>query len=385
MRRLITFLLSACAALTLHGAAPAQAPQAAQPHALATLAAGLEHPWSLAFLPDGRMLVTERPGRLLLIQPGRAPVRVAGTPPVFARKQSGLLEVSLHPRFAQNRLVYLSYVHGTPQANALRLARARLDGDRLTDLRVIFQGPSKGTPVNAGGRLVWLPDETLVLSVGDGWDYREQAQRPGALLGKLVRLTDDGAVPPDNPFVGHAGAKPQIWSLGHRHAQGLAYDPVNRRLYAHEHGPRGGDEINVIQRAGNYGWPVATYGRDYSGAVITPFQHRPGLIDPVLHWTPSIAPSGLAVYRGALFPQWRGDLLVTTLAGRHLRRVDLDGAGRVVGQEVLLADLNVRLRDVRVGPEGAVYLLTDEPKGRLLRLTPGADRPRVLARAPDRR
>lgn len=367
-------LLAAGIALALLGAAPA--PSGSRPE-VQEVAGGLDYPWSLAFLPGGRMLVTERVGRLLMLEPGRPPRRVAGVPSVFSHKQSGLLEISLHPRFAETRWVYLSYVHGTGRANELRLARARLQGERLTDLKVIFRGPSKRTPVNAGGRMAWLPDGTLVLSVGDGWDYREQAQVRGSLLGKLVRLRDDGGVPADNPFVVVKGARPEIWSLGHRHAQGLAWDPVRGRLYAHEHGPRGGDEVNVITRGGNYGWPAATYGRDYSGAPVSPFRERPGMTGPLLHWTPSIAPSGLAVYRGAMFSEWRGDLLVTALAGQHLRRVDLDAAGRVIGQETIVAD-GVRYRDVRVGPDGAVYLLTDANPGRVLRLTPG--RTRVAAR-----
>jgi aldose sugar dehydrogenase len=373
MRVVLRSLLAAlCVALA--AGAPTAAPEPGLD--VRRVAGGLEHPWSLAFLPDGRMLVTERPGRLLVLERGRAPRAVAGVPKVFAHKQSGLMEVSLHPRFAETGWVYLTYVHGELRRNELRLARARLVGERLDGLKVIFRGPAKATPVNAGGRMSWLPDGTLVLAVGDGWDYREQAQRPETLLGKLVRLRDDGSVPADNPFVGRPGARPEIWSIGHRHPQGLAYDPVRRTLFENEHGPRGGDEVNVIRRGGNYGWPIATYGRDYSGAPISPFKARPGLTGPLLHWTPSIAPSGLAVYRGGLFPGWEGDLLTTALAGKHLRRVDLDRAGRVLGQEELLADRGVRFRDVRVGPDGAVYLLTDEAEGEVLLVTP---RGRALA------
>lgn len=337
---------------------------------IATVAAGLDHPWSVAFLPDGRVLVTERAGQLRVITDGKLALReIAGVPAVYAHSQGGLFDVLPHPRFAENGLIYLSYSAGTAGSNATRIARARLEDDRLADLKVIFEvTPRKDTPVHFGGRMAWLPDGTLVMTTGDGFDYREQAQRLGTTLGKTIRLRDDGSVPADNPFAGRPGARPEIWSLGHRSPQGLAVDPATGTLYETEHGPRGGDEVNVIRRGGNYGWPIATYGRDYSGAAISPYKRYAGMIDGIVVWTPSIAPSGLAVYRGAMFPEWDGDLIVGALAGQEVRRIDMEG-GRVVGQARLFPELKVRIRDVRTAPDGAIWITTDEDKGRVLRIT----------------
>jgi len=358
----IKHILATMAALLLIAAAP--------PHRITTVASGLDHPWSVAFLPDGRVLVTERAGRLRVIENGKLATQpIAGVPSVYAHSQGGLFDVLPHPRFAENRLLYLSYAGGTPQSNATRIARARLEGDRLVDLRVIFEvAPRKDTPVHYGGRMAWLPDGTLAMTTGDGFDYREDAQRPGRLLGKIVRLRDAGSGPPDNPFVGKPGARGEVWSLGQRNPQGLAVDPATGTLYSHEHGPAGGDEVNVIRRGANYGWPVATFGRDYSGAAISPYRRYKGMADGIVVWTPSIAPSGLAVYRGAMFPEWRGDLILGALAHKHVRRVDLDG-GKVVGQQRLFPELDARIRDVRVAPDGALWLTVDEASGRVLRVT----------------
>ncbi len=337
-----------------------------------TVASGLDHPWSIAFLPGGAgVLVTERGGRLLHIAPGGRPRAIAGVPSPYVASQGGLFDVVLHPGFARNRLLYLSYAAGTPGQNHTRIARARLDGDRLADVKVIFQvGPSKNTPVHFGGRMAFLPDGSLVMSTGDGFDYREEAQRLQSGLGKIVRLADDGRPLASNPFAGRAGAQASIWSYGHRNPQGLAVDPATGRLWAHEHGPQGGDEVNLIRRGGNYGWPVATFGRDYSGATISPFKRYKGMIDAPVVWVPSIAPSGLAVYRGVLWPAWNGDLIVGALAARQVRRIDLDDAGRVVGQQRIFPSITARIRDVRVAPDGAVWLTTDEDQGRVLRVTP---------------
>ena len=339
-----------------------------------TVAAGLVHPWALAFLPDGRMLVTERPGRLRVIEPradGTVAVRaepVPGLPAVMAQGQAGLFDLLLHPQFADNGLLYLSFAHGTPQANHLRVVRARFDGARLHDVTPVFTSqPAKQASQHFGGRLAWLPDGTLVLGMGDGNLERTDAQRLHTHLGKLLRIHGDGSVPGDNPFAGTAGARPEIYSRGHRNPQGLVV--VDGVLYAHEHGSRGGDELNRITRGANYGWPLTTGGIDYTYARITPYRTLPGIEAPLLEWTPSVAPAGLAWYEGALFPAWRGSLFVATLKERSVRRVPLRG-GVPGEQEVLFQELGERLRDVRAGPDGALYLLTDSAEGRLLRVRP---------------
>ena len=340
---------------------------------LDTVADGLAFPWCLAFLPDGAMLVTERGGALRVVRDGALdPVPVAGVPPVFARGQGGLFDVLPHPQFAANRTLYLSYAHGGADGNATRLARARFDGQRLTQLEVLFTAtPLKRPPLHYGGRMLFLPDRTLLLATGDGFVHREAAQRLGNLLGKVVRLQDDGTPAPDNPFAGDAAAESAIWTYGHRNPQGLALvqDGGQTRVYLHEHGPRGGDELNLLRPGANYGWPVATFGIDYNGAVVSPFTEYPGMADPLLHWTPSIAPAGMAYYDGEAFPEWRGDLFVTSLVFRVVERIDLED-GAVVGQERLFAEVGERLRDVRAGPDGHLYLLTDAARGRLIRVSP---------------
>lgn len=354
--------------ITLAVAAGAQVARAEQ---VAVMASGLDHPWSVAFLPGGDVLVTERAGRLLRLTPGNKPRAVSGVPAVRLQGQGGLFDVVLHPKFAENGLVYLSYAAGTKDGNFTRIMRARLDGEKLVDGRVIFQvSPAKDTPVHFGGRMAFMNDGSLVMTTGDGFDYREQAQRLQSGLGKIVRLADDGRPLANNPFVGRKGAQPSIWSYGHRNPQGLAVDPVTGRLWEHEHGPQGGDEVNLIQRGGNYGWPVATFGLDYSGATITPYKRYKGMIDGRQVWVPSIAPSGLAVYRGALWPQWQGDLIVGALVNKELRRLDVDGAGNIIGQERIFPKITARIRDVRAAPDGAVWVTTDEDKGRVLRVTP---------------
>ena len=344
---------------------------AARAERVIEMARGLDHPWSLAFLPDGGVLVTERAGRLLRLEAGRLPMSIAGVPAVYNHSQGGLFDVVLHPQFTHNRLLFLSFAGGTAARNQTRIARARLDGNRLVDVQTIFQvTPAKDTLVHFGGRMAFLPDGSLIMTTGDGFDYREQAQRLQSGLGKIVRLNDQGRALAGNPFAGVKGAQASIWSYGHRNPQGLAFDSVTGRLWAHEHGPRGGDELNLIRRGGNYGWPVATFGLDYSGATISPFKRYKAMIDARQIWVPSIAPSGLAVYRGALWPAWNGDLIIGALAAKQLRRVDVDAAGRVMGQERIFPSLNMRIRDVRVAPDGAIWVTTDEQKGRVLRVTP---------------
>ncbi len=343
-----------------------------------TLAAGLEHPWSLAFLPDGRMLVSERPGRLRVLgRDGRPDPRpVAGTPPVAAVGQGGLLDIALHPRFADNGWIYLSYAGAGPGGAGTEVARGRwvsdARGDRLEDLRVIYrQQPKSGARVHFGSRLVFGRDGMLYVTQGDRGDMA-RAQQRGDLAGKVVRLRDDGSVPDDNPWPDRAGTRPEIFSLGHRSMQGAALHPATGELWTHEHGPQGGDEINVVRAGRNYGWPVITYGVNYGiGTRIGVGTAQPGLEQPVHQWTPSIAPSGMAFYTGERFPGWRGNLFVGALKYRMLVRLELDGE-RVVHEERLLQDAYGRIRDVRQGPDGLLYLLTDEADGRLLRIEPAA-------------
>jgi aldose sugar dehydrogenase len=353
---------------TVYGCLTASAVRAEQVQVMANR---LDHPWCLAFLPNNDVLVTERAGRLWRLGAAGQKRAIAGVPAVRLASQGGLFDVVLHPRFADNGLIYLSYAAGEKGANFTRVTRARLDGDRLVEARVIFQvSPAKDTPVHFGGRMAFLPDGSLVLTTGDGFDYREQAQRLGSGLGKIMRMADDGRPLAGNPFLGKSGAQPHIWSYGHRNPQGLAVDAATGRLWAHEHGPQGGDELNLIQKGGNYGWPVATKGLDYSGATISPFTTYPGMIDGRAVWVPSIAPSGLAVYRGPMWPKWQGSLIMGALAHSQVRRVDVDATGRVVGQERIFPKITSRIRDVRVASDGAVWLTTDEDQGKVLRVTP---------------
>lgn len=321
-----------------------------------TVASGLQYPWSLAFLPDGSALVTERPGQLRRIAPdGTLNAAITGVPEVHAEGQGGLLEVLLDPGFADNRTLYLSFAHGDKKANATRVVRARLEGDALVEVQPIYTVmPTKSGSAHYGGRMTWLPDGRIALGLGDGFDFRELAQDPDAQLGKIVAFAPDGS-------------RFEILSSGHRNVQGLVFDAARNALYAHEHGPRGGDELNRIEPGRNYGWPLVTHGLDYTGAKVSPFERLDGYVDPLLVWTPSIAPAGLAVYRGAMYPEWDGDLLVAALAARELRRVRLDNDG-AIEQEVLCKALGERLRDVRVAPDGAVWLLTDSAEGRVLRM-----------------
>jgi aldose sugar dehydrogenase len=345
-------------------------PAAAQAYRIDMVAEGLDHPWSIAFLPDGRMLVTERAGRLRIIEDGRlldAPVD--GVPEAFVRSQAGLFEVMVDPDYEDNGWIYLSLAHGTARANSTRVVRGRLDGNTLRDLEVLFTAsPTRNTPVHYGGRMAFLADGTLAIGLGDGFDFREDAQRLDSHTGTIVRVNRDGSVPADNPLVGRPGALPEIYSHGHRNVQGLVFDAATGHLWAHEHGPRGGDELNLIVPGRNYGWPLATFGVDYSGARITPYTSRPGMEDPRVDWTPSIAPSGMTLYRGEQFPDWQGSLFVTALVAREVRRITLDG-DRVTGQEALFGEIGERLRDIKTGPDGALYVLTDNSFGQVLRVS----------------
>lgn len=334
------------------------------------VATGLNHPWSIAFLPGGGALVTERPGGLLRLDTRTGALRtLSGAPQVASLGQGGLLDVALHPAFADNRLVYLSYAAGRNGRYATSIARGRLTESGLEAVEVLFtMNRPSGGHLHFGSRLAFGADGMLYASFGDRGD-RHRAQDPADHAGAIIRLRDDGAAPPGNPFAAGGGAA-EVYSFGHRNPQGLTFHPVTGRLWSHEHGPQGGDEINVIESGVNYGWPVITYGTEYrSGAPIGDGTAAPGMAQPVLHWTPSIAPSGMTFYDGDRFPGWRGDLFAGALAGRHLRRVRLDGE-RAVAQEVLLQNRVGRVRDVRQGPDGMLWLLEDARPGSVFRLEP---------------
>ncbi len=340
---------------------------------LQTVAAGLEHPWGMAFLPDGRVLVTERPGRLRIVaKDGSLSAPLDGVPPVAVGGQGGLLDVTLHPGFADNGLLYLSYSEPGEGGNSTAVARGRLDGNALREVEVIFsQQPKFDSSAHFGSRLVFARDGTLFVTLGERFKRRDDAQSLDNHHGKVVHINDDGSVPEGNPFADRAGALPQIWSLGHRNLQGAALHPQTGELWTHEHGPSGGDEINISRAGNNYGWPVITYGEEYIGGSIGEGTHKAGLEQPLHYWVPSIAPSGMLFVDGRI-PAWRGNLLLGSLKFDQLVRLELDGE-RVVHEERLLKkELGERIRTVAQGPDGAIYLLTDERKGRLLRLVPAS-------------
>ncbi len=339
---------------------------AADGYIVETVADGLDHPWSVAFLPDGGFLVTENSGQLRRIaRDGRPGPPLAGVPEVYFAGQGGLFDVVLDPGFAVNRRLYLSYAEGGPAANRTAVLRGELGDDGLGRTEVIFRlQPDKDTPVHYGGRLAFDSDGFLLLTSGDGFDYREAAQSPGSGLGKLLRFDTDGRPAPAPVFP----EAPYVLSYGHRNPQGLVV-AGDGTIYLHEHGPRGGDEVNRIVAGGNYGWPAVSHGLDYNGAYVSPYTTWPGMIDPLAVWTPSIAPSGLALYDGDAFPGWRGSLFAGALVERSVRRLVLDG-DRLVSDETLFAELGNRIRDVRQGPDSLLYLLTDGAGGKLLRVRP---------------
>jgi glucose/arabinose dehydrogenase len=340
-----------------------------------TVASGLDHPWGLAFLPEGRMLVTERPGRLRIVSmDGKISEPIGGVPEVAARGQGGLLDVVLDPKFTDNRLVYLSYSEpGTDDmgraGNGTAVARARLEGQRLADLKVIFrQQPKVNSTAHFGSRLAFARDGRLLVTLGERYSRREDAQTLDTHHGKVVRINPDGTVPTDNPYVARAGALPEIWNIGHRNMQGAAIHPATGELWSHEDGPQGGDELNIELPGRNYGWPVITYGREYvTGLKIGEGATRADVEPPLKVWIPSIAPSGMAFLTSDRYPGWKGNLFIGALAGQALVRLELDGR-KVVSEERLLQSLGERIRDVRQGPDGWLYLLTDDDNGRILRI-----------------
>ncbi|MGQ0455943.1 MAG: PQQ-dependent sugar dehydrogenase [Hyphomicrobium sp.] len=375
---LLAFLVAALPGL----AHPATAAQTDAPEAPTTatavteVAKGLENPWGLQFLPDGRALVTERPGRMRVVDmDGKLSAPIAGMPNVVQGGQAGMLDVLLAPDFSQSGLIYFSY--SEPRGffkNGTSVVRAKLtltdDGGAISDGVVIFrQEPAFSGRYHFGSRLVWAKDGALFITTGERASQRDLAQDLSTQLGKVIRINADGSVPKDNPYVGQKGKQPEIWSYGHRNMQGAALNPATGELWTTEHGAQGGDELNVARAGKNYGWPLITWGEDYGGGKIGEGASKPGLEQPVYYWVPSIATSGLAFYTGDLFPAWKGNLLVGGLAGAVLERLVLDGE-TVVGVERLLTDRGDRVRDVRVGPDGAVYVLTDATDGKLLRIAP---------------
>lgn len=353
--------------------APAVRTQRALTHTV--VASGLVEPWGLALMPDGRWLVTERPGRLRIVTAGGAVSEpVAGLPAVDARGQGGLLDVILGPDFARDRMIWWSYAEPREGGNATSVARGRLsdDGRRVENVQVIFRAlPTYDGTLHYGSSLAFAPDGKLFVTLGERSDapMRPQAQDLGSHMGKTIRINADGSVPQDNPFVGRDGALPEIWSLGHRNVQGVAIAP-DGGVWTVEHGTRGGDELNLDRAGLNYGWPDVAYGIEYRGGPINAgVTAREGTEQPVYYWDPVIAPGGMTFYDGAMFPGWRGNLLVAALKEKHIARLVLEN-GRVVGEERLLTELGERVRDVAVGPDGAIWAITDETDGKLVRLAP---------------
>lgn len=339
------------------------------------LAEGLENPWAVEPLPDGDLLVTEKPGRMRIISAsGSIGEPIAGVPPVAARGQGGLLDVALSPGFASDRTIFWSYSEPRQGGNATSVARGVLaqDGSRLSDVRVIFRAqPTYDGRLHFGSRLAFGPDGMLYITLGERSDkeIRPQAQDLGSHMGKTIRITPSGETPPDNPFVGRAGALPEIWSLGHRNIQSAVFDSEGR-FWIVEHGPKGGDELNLIEKGKNYGWPVVTFGEEYSGSPVPNSETtRPGFEDPVYYWDPVIAPSGMEYYTGEAFPAWRGSFFIGALRDQRLVRLTVED-GRVQGEEHLLTDRKQRVRDVRQGPDGALYVVTDEKNGELWKIAP---------------
>lgn len=364
------------------------------PYRYEVLTTELAFPWSLAFLTDNTMLITERGGMMRHIDSDGEEISQF-TPPLeelWVSGQAGLFDIALSPQFSRNNTVFLSYACGTANANNTCLARLTWNGETLEDAQVIFRAaPAKRGSAHYGGRIAFMPDNTVLLTLGDGFDYREDAQRVANHIGSVVRIEQDGSIPADNPMLASSSAKPEIFTYGHRNVQGIAWHPEQQRMFISEHGPRGGDEINRLRSGANYGWPLITDGLDYTGALISPYKKLPGLTAAEFGWTPSIAPAGLAIYYGDMFNEWSGDLLVPALVGKHVARLRFRSRSEAVLslpeheanlgnarthqplqlEERLFTELNQRIRDIRVHPQtGALYLLTDSAAGSLIKVTP---------------
>ena len=364
-------LILACACLLASYASTAKSELKAETaisYQIETLQSNLNKPWSLAFLPDNRMLITELDGRLRLIENGELLEKaISGVPEVYYAGQGGLMDVMVDHDFANNQRIFLSYAYGDRRGNATRLMSAKLVDNELQDQQVIFTAsPLKTTSHHYGARMAQMADGTVLLTVGDGFNYREQAQTLDNHFGKIIRIRPDGSVPANNPWANDKNAKPEIWSMGHRNQQAILVS-ASGTVYENEHGPQGGDEINQILPGKNYGWPAITYGIDYNGASITPYTEYPGMEQPIVNWTPSIAPAGMTEYQGSLFPEWNGDLFCVALKQKSVRRVRIKNGKQVIDQ-AMFPELTQRMRDIRTGPDGALYILTDGKAGKLLRV-----------------
>ena len=337
-----------------------------QTYRLETLAEGLNFPWSVDFLPNGDLLVAELEGTLKRIsKDGSSSNSVSGVPTVYRASQGGLFDVLLDKDFATNSTLYLSYAEGDSDENGTTVARATLTGNALTDVEVIFTAsPRKYAPLHYGGRMAFTSDDLLLITTGDGFDFREHAQDLNSHLGKTIRINKDGSPAQDNPFP----EAPKVWTYGHRNPQGLAI-ALDGTVYLNEHGPKGGDELNVITKANNYGWPAITYGMDYNGAYVSPLTEYPGMQQPQYVWTPSIGPSGMAFYEGNKFPKWQNSLFVGALVNKEVRRLTVENQ-QVTAEETVFAELDARIRDIRVGPDGLLYIVTDGDPGTVIKVHP---------------
>lgn len=331
---------------------------------------GIRRPWGMCWLPDGRILITQKEGGLALVKGGSfTSIPIDGGPEVNAGGQGGVMDIALHPDYASNKLVYITLSTGPGNANKTALIRGKFDESRISNVEVLYSNPqTKGGGLHFGSRIVFTKDKTIFLTIGDGNNMRQFVQDKKSHFGKVLHLTDTGKPAKGNPYETDSSFAPEVWSYGHRNAQGLAMDYASGRLYLNEHGARMGDEVNMVKKAANYGWPLATFSIEYSGQPITDKTSLPGMEDPMVAWNPNPAPSGLAFYTGNVFPKWKGDLFSGGLAGSDIRRIDLDGNGKVLGQTKL--QIGTRVRDVRQGPDGYLYFLTDEGNGRLMRIEP---------------
>ncbi|CAN5676628.1 PQQ-dependent sugar dehydrogenase [soil metagenome] len=386
-RRVAVLLLAVCIlpAAAFAQPEPTGTPPEAKGWRAATVAEGLEQPWGIAWLPDGRPLITAKEGTLHTVRDGEVQkIEIEGLPKVFSDNQGALMDIAVHPQDtdAKNARIYMTLSTGSEDENRTALVRGTFNGERVTGIETLFQvEPAKGTSQHFGSRIVFLPDGNLLMSIGDGGNppaeiggmpAREQAQNLRSHLGSVLRLTADGKPAPGNPFADKKDAQPEIWSYGHRNIQGMTRDTKTGRVWATEHGPKGGDELNHVEEGKNYGWPKVTLGRDYRSGDEIGQETAEGMIDPKVIWTPATAPSGLAYYSGDAFPQWRGNLFSGGLVSQDVRRIELDDNGKVVRQEQL--KIGDRVRDVKQGPDGFLYVLTDETDGKLLRIEPDAEK-----------